>query len=347
MNRSAAKLDEDLVKETAPPASERRVVIEARDLGKVFTSSFTQRKKWAVKDLDLDVYEGEVFGFLGPNGAGKTTTTKLMIGLLSPTAGTIKIFGMRPAEPAARSHVGFLPENPSFYDCVTLGEFLRLGAALSGITAKREIERRVAESLFLSRLVDDEDTRLRKFSKGMLQRAGLAQALINDPKLLILDEPLSGLDPIGRKEVRDAMVRLKEEGKTVFFSSHIIPDVELICDRVGIINEGRLERTDQVNALVAEGVRSMEIAVEDLREEAASGLKPFVARFGAAGKATILELKDAETATMVLGKLAREGARILSVTPHKESLESVFVKEVTQKPSRHKRGRLAVVSARQ
>jgi ABC-2 type transport system ATP-binding protein len=346
MSADAEKLNERLRGEARPPEAERRVAIEVRELGKVFTSSFTQRKKWVVKKLDLDVYEGEVFGFLGPNGAGKTTTIKLMLGLLSPTAGTIRLFGMEPSEPAARRRVGFLPENPSFYDCLSLGEFLRLGAALSGLTAKREVERRVAESLFLSRLVEEENTKLRKFSKGMLQRAGLAQALIGDPKLLILDEPLSGLDPIGRKEIRDAIVRLREEGKTVFFSSHIIPDVELICDRVGIINEGRLERTDRVNELAAEGTRSVEIAVKDLREEAVTSLQPFVERLGIAGEATILELKDAETATMVLGKLAREGAQVLSVTPHKESLESVFVKEITRNSPRQRRGRLAVVSHR-
>ncbi|UCF78941.1 MAG: ABC transporter ATP-binding protein [Candidatus Eiseniibacteriota bacterium] len=356
MMSNAATLEGKARQQTAPPQVDRRVVVEARGLGKVFTSSFTQRKKWAVKKLSLKVYEGEVFGFLGANGAGKTTTIKLMMGLLSATAGTIELFGMKPGHPATRARVGFLPENPSFYDCLNLGEFLRLSAALSGITRKREVERRVAESLFLSRLVDEENTRLRKFSKGMLQRAGLAQALINDPKLLVLDEPMSGLDPVGRKEVRDAIVRLKEEGKTVFFSSHIIPDVELVCDRVGIIKEGCLEKVGQINELVVEGAGSVEIAVKDLREEAASGLKPFVKKFGVAGEATILELEDSETTTLVLGKLAREGARVLSVTPHKESLESVFVNEVARRPglvaegvknsAPRRRGRLAVLSRR-
>jgi len=308
---------------------DRRVVVEASSLGKVFTGSFTRRKKWALRRLDLRVYEGEIFGFLGPNGAGKTTTMKLMLGLLLPTSGSITVFGMKPTDPRSRRQVGFLPENPSFYDCVTLGEFLRLCASLTGITSRRQVERRMAESLFLSRLVEEERTQLRKFSKGMLQRVGLAQALINNPRLVILDEPLSGLDPIGRKEFRDTILQLKREGRTVFFSSHIIPDVESICDRVGIINNGLLESVGELDELVPGEVKGVEIEVTNLREETLNVLKPYVEQVESIGDTTSLLLKNAELATLVLGKLVKDGARILSVTPKKETLESLFVRQIT------------------
>lgn len=309
---------------------ERRVVVRAVNLGKVFTSSFTARKKWAVRGLNLEVFEKEVFGFLGPNGAGKTTTIKLLLGLLRPTYGSIEIFGTSPASPASRTQVGFLPENPSFYDYLKLGEFLRLCAALSGIRGKREVERRVAESLFVSGLIEHEDVQMRKFSKGMLQRAGLAQALINNPKLLILDEPMSGLDPVGRKEFRDAIVRAREDGRTVFFSSHIIADVELLCDRVAIINRGQLEKAGPIGDLVQEDVKSVEIVAKDVAEDTVLKLAPFVDDRRTAGDTVVLRLRDSRSTTLVLGTLASHGARILSVTPHKETLESVFVKQVTQ-----------------
>jgi ABC-2 type transport system ATP-binding protein len=343
MGMSATESAFALAEYDASYEGERRIVVETQGLVKVFTSSFTRRKKWALRGLNLQVYEGEVFGFLGPNGAGKTTTMKLMLGLLLPTSGTIKVFGMSPDEPESRRDVGFLPENPNFYDCLTLGEFLRLCAALSGITGKREVERRMAESLFLSRLVEEENIQLRKFSKGMLQRVGLAQALINNPRLLILDEPLSGLDPIGRKEFRDAILRLKEEGKTVFFSSHIIPDVELICDRVGIINNGRLERVGHLNELVPGEAKSIEIAVKNISEEATYALEPYVEGVEFIGDTTILKLRNSDLATMVLGKLAKEGVQILSVVPQKESLESLFFKEVTQRSSEEESNELSFV----
>ncbi|MBN1503436.1 MAG: ABC transporter ATP-binding protein [Candidatus Eisenbacteria bacterium] len=327
---SAGTLLPDAAEPVREPQAERRVVVRAVNLGKVFTSSFTARKKWAVRGLNLEVFEKEVFGFLGPNGAGKTTTIKLLLGLLRPTYGSIEIFGTGPASPASRAQVGFLPENPSFYDYLKLGEFLRLCASLSGLRRRREVERRVAESLFVSGLIDHEDVQMRKFSKGMLQRAGLAQALVNNPRLLILDEPMSGLDPIGRKEFRDSIVRARENGMTVFFSSHIIADVELLCDRVGIINNGVLEKSGPIGELVQQEVRSVEIVARDVAEQAAVQLEPFVEERRTVGDAVVLRLRDELATTLVLGTLASSGARILSVTPHKETLESVFVRQVTR-----------------
>ena len=314
---------------------ERRVVVRAVNLGKVFASSFTARKKWAVRGLNLEVFEKEVFGFLGPNGAGKTTTIKLLLGLLRPTYGTIEIFGTGPANPASRAQVGFLPENPSFYDYLKLGEFLRLCAALSGLRKRRDVERRVAEALFVSGLIEHEDVQMRKFSKGMLQRAGLAQALINNPRLLILDEPMSGLDPVGRKEFRDSIVRARENGMTVFFSSHIIADVELLCDRVAIINNGQLEKAGPIGELVQEDVKSVEVVAKDVTENAVLQLEPFVEERRNVGDAVVLRLRDDRATTLVLGTLASHGARILSVTPHKETLESVFVRQVTRASLSH------------
>jgi ABC-2 type transport system ATP-binding protein len=317
---------------------ERRVVVRTVNLGKVFTSSFTARKKWAVRGLNLEVFEKEVFGFLGPNGAGKTTTIKLLLGLLRPTYGSIELFGSSPASPASRAHVGFLPENPSFYDYLRLGEFLRLCAVLSGLRNRRDVERRVAESLFVSGLIEHENLQMRKFSKGMLQRAGLAQALINKPRLLILDEPMSGLDPVGRKEFRDSIVKARENGMTVFFSSHIIADVELLCDRVAIINRGQLEKAGPIGELVQDEVKSVEVVAKDVSESAVLQLDPFVEEKRTVGDAVVLKLRDNRATTLVLGTLATHGARIVSVTPHKETLESVFVRQVTRNSLSHASG---------
>jgi ABC-2 type transport system ATP-binding protein len=195
---------------------------------------------------------------------------------------------------------------------------------------RRDVERRVAECLFLSGLIDYENVQMRKFSKGMLQRAGLAQALINNPKLLILDEPMSGLDPIGRKEFRDSIVRARENGMTVFFSSHIIADVELLCDRVAIINKGQLEKAGPIGELVQQDVKSVEVVAKDVAENSVLQLDPFIEEKRVVGDSVVLKLRDSQATTLVLGTLASHGARIVSVTPHKETLESVFVRQVTR-----------------
>jgi ABC-2 type transport system ATP-binding protein len=214
--------------------------IEIINLEKTYAVGFWRKKpRVALRPLNLTVEEGAVFGFLGPNGAGKTTTLKLLLGLVFPTAGTARILGKDISDPEVKSQIGFLPEQPYFYDYLTAQELLEYYAQLSGVPAK-ERSRRVQQMLGRVGLSDAARVQLRKFSKGMLQRVGLAQAILHDPKLLFLDEPMSGLDPMGRREVRELIQELQSEGKTVFFSTHILSDAESLCDRVAVIHQGEL-----------------------------------------------------------------------------------------------------------
>src|SRR3954453_3567984 len=214
--------------------------IEILQLEKVYSVGFwRKRPKRALYPLELSVEEGEIFGFLGPNGAGKTTTLKMLMGLVFPSAGTARILGMQLDDPRMKAQIGFLPEQPYFYDYLTARELLHYYGRLSGIHPKQR-SRKVNEVLQRVGLPDVGGVQLRKFSKGMLQRVGIAQAILHDPKVVFLDEPMSGLDPMGRREVRDLIAQLKHEGKTVFFSTHILSDAEALCDRVGIINHGEM-----------------------------------------------------------------------------------------------------------
>jgi len=227
-------------------------VIRFENVSKQFREGLRARRVQAVTDLSLTIFEGEVFGFLGPNGAGKSTTIKLLINLITPDSGRISILGRDVREKETRLHVGFLPENPYFYDHLTAEELLWFGGRVAGLD--RQIIRDRSADL-LSRVGLSEAARrpLRTYSKGMVQRAGLALALVHDPKVVILDEPMSGLDPIGRKMVVDLIIDLKREGKTVFFSSHILNDVERLCDRVGIVVKGSLRRVEPLANLLLEG----------------------------------------------------------------------------------------------
>src|SRR5689334_17886386 len=225
--------------------------IEILGLEKVYQVGFWRKKpKCALKPLHLQVEEGEVFGFLGPNGAGKTTTLKMLMGLVYPTSGSARILGGDISEPAVRARIGFLPEHPYFYDYLTGRELLEYYGRLSGMPSTGRSEK-VSEMLSLVGLADAGDLQLRKYSKGMLQRVGIAQAILHDPKVVFLDEPMSGLDPMGRREVRDLMEQLKKQGKTVFFSTHILSDAEALCDRVAIIHLGELRGIGAVAELTS------------------------------------------------------------------------------------------------
>ena len=300
--------------------------IRIRDLRKNFRLGFIPKTRPVLKGITFSVREGEIFGYLGPNGAGKTTTIKCLLGLIRPDAGTVDIFGRSSLSPRSRETLGFLPENPYFYDYLTAREFLAFTADLFGL-ARRDKAERIARLLKLVGLERAADLPLRKYSRGMLQRAGLAQALINDPKLVILDEPLGGMDPLGRKEIRDIIVRFKDEGKTVFFTSHILQDIEMICDRVAIIVGGRIVKEGGLRDLVSEKVLFTEVTVSGLPPQTFTGLGESVS---ARGDRVLLKVYDEARVDEVVGLIHDQKGRLISLSPRTETLEDIFVDTVTR-----------------
>ncbi len=296
--------------------------IEIEGLTKDFPVGFWQAKKRrALDDLSLQVETGEVLGFLGPNGAGKTTTLKLLVGLIFPTAGTARILGHPISDVSMHRKIGFLPEQPYFYDYLTAPELLDYFARFFRLTAAERRER-VDRLLKKVGLDGARKIQLRKYSKGMLQRAGLAQAMLHDPEVLILDEPMSGLDPVGRREVREIILELKREGRTILFSTHILPDAEMICDRVAVVVAGKLRGVGSPDEIVSVKVRGMEILFEP------RGARPLPAAL--AGQATQIgnrrriEVAEADLYS-VLEQLKTAGASVLSVTQIKPTLEDYFL----------------------
>jgi ABC-2 type transport system ATP-binding protein len=240
------------------------VILKTEKLRVEFTShEFRQATKVALGSLDLEVNTGEVFGFLGPNGAGKTTAINVLLGFVPPTRGAAYLFGIDVRQPIARQRIGYLPEMTYYYKFLTAEELLRFYAKIFGLS-RTEADRRIDQLLKLVELEPARKRPIKSYSKGMQQRVGLAQALINNPDLLILDEPTSGLDPLGRMKVREIIQRLKNEGKTVFFSSHELGEVETVCDRVAIINQGELKVTGRVSDLVAQHQGGLEKAFLDI-----------------------------------------------------------------------------------
>jgi len=303
------------------------VILQVEHLRKIFSDCFWGRRVTAVDGLSFEVQRGEVFGFLGPNGAGKTTTIKMLMGLIYPSGGTATLFGRPVGDPAAKAKVGFLPESPYFYDYLTGREFLRFYGHLFGLLGS-VLEKRIDELLELVGMTHARDLQLRKFSKGMLQRVGIAQALINDPELVILDEPMSGLDPIGRKEVRDLILRLKESGKTVMFSSHILHDAELLCDRVAMIMKGRLVACGHVSELVAGNTtHEVEVVIDRLLPEALERIKPLAEKIVLQGERVMVVLTSQQDVDQALDVIRSSKAKLVSLTPHKASLEDLFIRE--------------------
>lgn len=235
--------------------------LEIQSLTKTFTGKKRVRVE-ALKGVTLSVAQGEVFGFLGPNGAGKSTTIKTIMGLIKPTSGEASIMGHPTGSPLARKRVGYLPENPAFYDFLTADEYLDFVGKIYGMPEEL-LGRRKGEVLTLLELAEARKRPMRTFSKGMVQRLGLAQVLLHNPDVYILDEPMSGLDPLGRALVKNIILDLRQQGKCVFFSTHITADVESVCDRVGIILKGELKRVDRVDSIMSEGIRGYLVRVRD------------------------------------------------------------------------------------
>jgi len=299
--------------------------IEILGLEKTYTVGFWSKKpKHALRPLNLTVEDGEVFGFLGANGAGKTTTLKLLMGLIFPTGGSARILGMEVADPRMKAQIGFLPEQPYFYDYLTARELLEYYGQLSGMDPKQR-SRKVDEVLQRVGLPDVGGVQLRKFSKGMLQRVGIAQAILHDPKVVFLDEPMSGLDPMGRREVRDLIAQLKHEGKTVFFSTHILSDAETLCDRVGIIHQGELRGVGIVADLTSSVHGKVEVVWQGTNVPAS--LRALGAECHVTGDTVRAVLSEANQDT-ALEALRRERLRLISVTPVRNSLEDYFIQKL-------------------
>ena len=296
--------------------------IEIENLTKDYPFGFLHlKKKRSLEGLTMQVESGEVFGFLGPNGAGKSTTIKLLVGLIFPEAGTARILGKSIADIEMHRDIGYLPEQPYFYDYLTAAEVLDYFARFHDLTAADRSER-VARMLKKVGLETAGKILLRKYSKGMLQRVGLAQAILHDPKVVILDEPMSGLDPIGRREVRDIILEFKREGKTVLFSTHILSDAEMLCDRVGVIVGGKLRGVGAPGEIVGMKSQGMEILFELAGSDtSAAGI---IAKATKTGDRYRLQVPEEELYP-ALEQLRGVGAKILSVAQVKASLEEYFM----------------------
>jgi ABC-2 type transport system ATP-binding protein len=283
--------------------------IETKDLVKTYRGKKGARVE-ALKGVNLVVERGEVFGFLGPNGAGKSTTIKTLMGLLSPSGGSARIMGIEVQSHLARRQVGYLPENPAFYDYLSAEEYLAFVGGSFGMEPGRLKERSEAVLRRLD-LWEPRRRQMRGYSKGMVQRLGIAQTLLHEPELYILDEPMSGLDPVGRAEVKTLITELKQQGKSVFFSTHVTSDVEEVCDRVGIIVNGELKRVERVDAILSGGVEGYEVRY--LPGEGAEELRQLVA---------------ARELAATLASLEGRGARLLLVEPCRKNLEEFFLATV-------------------
>ncbi len=305
-------------------------VISVVRLSKVYRSGLRMKRVQALNDISLEIERGEIFGFLGPNGAGKTTLIKILMGLTEPTSGTALVFGRPPRDAAAKARLGFLPESPYFYDHLTAREFLELSARLSAVP-KSEVAGRITGLLRLLHMERAADVQMRGFSRGMLQRMGITQALVADPELVVLDEPMGGLDPIGRKEFRDIIIDLRERGKTVFFSTHILSDVEMICDRVGIVIDGRMVEVGRLREILTGDVESIEVTVKGVTGKTQKILERVSRHSFKSGDELLLTVKNEEDVDKIMA-ICREvgGIRVVGLVPHRRTLEDYFMAHVAK-----------------
>ena len=303
--------------------------IETQQLTKTYRLGFwLHRKVRALQDLTLRIEPGQVYGLLGPNGAGKSTTIKILMDLVRATSGRARIFGLSPNDQMARRLVGFLPENPAPYEYLTGREFLGLAGRLAGLGGQ-ELDLRIGEVLGMTQMTRASSLQIRRYSKGMIQRISLAQAIIHRPRLLILDEPTSGLDPIGRRDMRDLILSERERGTTVLFCTHIIPDVEALCDRVAVLVGGRLVREGSVQELVSGQVPVMELILEGISPETLQTLGVPLQSTQALGARQLVRTGDRESQQLIR-KVLEQGGKVTQVQPARFSLEDLFLKTIEE-----------------
>ncbi|MDQ3223005.1 MAG: ABC transporter ATP-binding protein [Gemmatimonadota bacterium] len=306
-----------------PPA------IQTRGLGKVYRLGFLlNRRVRALHSLDLTIRQGEVFGLLGPNGAGKSTTIKILLNLVRASTGEALIFGHPPHDPKARSGIGFLPENPAPYEYLTGREFIRLGAALAGMP-RAEIERRCSEVLEQVGMTRSADIQIRRYSKGMIQRVALAHAIVHRPRLLVLDEPTSGLDPVGRRQMRDLILAERTRGTTILFCTHIIPDVEALCDRVAVLVGGRLVREGSVADLLTGQSEEVELTIQGLGVERLRAMAPPATQIHELGGRVVVRLAEADQPAL-LNQVLQANGRLTRLQPVRFTLEDLFLQAIQE-----------------
>jgi ABC-2 type transport system ATP-binding protein len=310
------------VTSSAPP-------IKTSGLSKTYKlGMFMNRHVHALRALDMEIGEGQVFGLLGPNGAGKSTAIKLIMNLVRPSSGSAQLFGSAPSSPRARRAVGFLPENPAPYEYLTGREFVTLAGRLAGMSGN-ELHARVKEVLGSVQLDRAADLQIRRYSKGMIQRAALAQALVHRPRLLILDEPTSGLDPVGRRQIRDLVLEERDRGTTILFCTHIIPDVEALCDRVAVLVGGRLVREGTVRDLLTASMPVMELTVEGVSREWVEQMGVPLQDVKVLEHRLLLRCADGDVQPLIRG-LLDAGGRLTSLHAARFSLEDLFLKALEE-----------------
>jgi len=302
-------------------------ILRIQNLTKEYATGFWGRRHRALSGLNLEVEEGEIFGFLGPNGAGKNTTIKILLRIIFPTSGTAWLLDKELGEAPEVHKIGYMPENPYFYRFLNGMEFLLFYARLAGMS-REDARKKAARLLDIVGLKQSAKVRISDYSKGMVTRVGLAQALITEPSLLLLDEPMSGLDPIGRMEMRDLIMELKEQKKTIFFCSHILADVEMLCDRIAILNRGVLVKQGTVQEILAAGKSSYKISLDGVTAQTVERFSQFVAKYDEFGGIVHLTTENQEQAQKAAEFALSQGARVLEMRPEHGTLEDYFVREV-------------------